>query len=129
VGPKWEKGCPSPNPGGRPKTAELRELCKTYTEKAVQRLVELLDSTSDMVKMKAACELLDRAWGKPVQATVSDVSVVEGKAVKEDSARDKLFDLIKKMRERMDDTAELRLDQTLLKLNLVKDGKLQRGMN
>ena len=39
---KFEPG-QSGNPGGRPKTAELRALCKEYTERAVNRLVELLD--------------------------------------------------------------------------------------
>ena len=66
---QFEKG-QSGNPGGKPRTRELRALCREYTERAVKRLGELLDyEKAPTVQLAAARELLDRAWGKPLQAT------------------------------------------------------------
>jgi uncharacterized protein (DUF1778 family) len=54
----------------------VQELARTYTEQAVRTLVEALDDPK--LKVSAACALLDRAWGRPVQmlATPPDSSPV-----------------------------------------------------
>lgn len=65
--PKFEKG-KSGNPGGRPKTGELRELCRSYTEEAVKKLGKLINSQSPRIAIMAIRELLDRGYGKPLQA-------------------------------------------------------------
>lgn len=74
--PKFEKGS-SGNPGGRPKSKDLRELCRTYTAAAVEELARLaLHATGQMVRVQAIRELLDRGYGRPMQGlevTVDDV--------------------------------------------------------
>lgn len=43
----WKPGCPSPNPGGRPKgsgTAEVVELARRVTTKVLRRLEGLVDA-------------------------------------------------------------------------------------
>jgi hypothetical protein len=57
----------SGNPGGRPKaTLNVQELARAHTEDAIQTLVEALKDPK--LKVQAATALLDRGWGKPVQA-------------------------------------------------------------
>jgi hypothetical protein len=57
----------SGNPGGRPKAAlNVQELARTYTKDAIQTLVEALKDPK--LKVQAATALLDRGWGKPIQA-------------------------------------------------------------
>jgi hypothetical protein len=59
----------SANPGGRPRVvAELRDLARAHTPDALKRLVELLHSKNEHTALAAARELLDRGYGKPVQA-------------------------------------------------------------
>jgi hypothetical protein len=43
----------------------VQELARTYTEEAIRTLVEALDDPR--LKVQAACALLDRGWGKPLQ--------------------------------------------------------------
>jgi hypothetical protein len=65
---KFEKGT-SGNPGGRPKSKDLRDLCRTYTAAAVEELARLaLNATGQMVRVQAIRELLDRGYGRPMQA-------------------------------------------------------------
>jgi hypothetical protein len=62
----------SPNPGGRPKVAaELRELAREHTERALQVIVAALDDDDARVRIAAAKELLDRGYGKPSQEVVA----------------------------------------------------------
>lgn len=63
----WKPG-QSRNPGGRPKVvAEIRDLAREHGQKAIERLVELLDSKNESVAVRAAEALLDRGYGRPVQ--------------------------------------------------------------
>lgn len=65
--PKWQPG-ESGNKGGRPKSAALRDLCRTYTAAAVEELARLaLNATGQMVRVQAIKEILDRGWGRPMQ--------------------------------------------------------------
>jgi hypothetical protein len=66
---KWEKGGPSPNPGGRPKeVAEVKELARVHTAAAIETLVRLLNGPDPKASVAAARELLDRGYGRPSQA-------------------------------------------------------------
>ena len=59
----------SGNPAGLPKgIAEVRELARTYTKPAIEKLARLMESGySEQVQLMAANALLDRGWGKPMQ--------------------------------------------------------------
>jgi hypothetical protein len=76
---QWKKGCPSPNPKGRPKKVfnyadELRvqliavdpkdEQGRTYGQIIVAKQIELAKQGS----VRATNEILDRLLGKPPQA-------------------------------------------------------------
>src|SRR5215510_11563187 len=70
VGRPWPPGR-SGNPGGRPKAAlDVQELARAHTPDAIRALVAALDSPRERVA--AATALLDRAWGRPVQAIAGD---------------------------------------------------------
>jgi hypothetical protein len=65
IGRPFARGT-SGNPGGRPRAVvNVQELARTYTEEAIRTLVEALDDPK--LKVQAACALLDRGWGKPLQ--------------------------------------------------------------
>jgi hypothetical protein len=65
---KFERG-QSGNPGGRPKSKELRDLCRTYTADAVKELGRLAaKAKGEMTRVIAIRELLDRSYGRPMQA-------------------------------------------------------------
>lgn len=59
----------SGNPNGRPKVDfEVRELAREHGREAVEKLVEIMRG-ENLPLARAACEsLLDRGFGKPVQA-------------------------------------------------------------
>lgn len=88
VGKRFEKGV-SGNPGGRPKgvTASIKALCGDSGEKLHDLLWLYANGTDKEIKQKFKCkwgprhevrlqaiaELLDRGYGKPIQAvTVGD---------------------------------------------------------
>lgn len=56
----------SGNPGGRPKSAGLRELARTQTEACVHTLIKIRDSAKApaAARIAAVKELLDRGYGK-----------------------------------------------------------------
>jgi hypothetical protein len=60
----------SGNPGGRPKViAEVRTLAQQYTALAVETLAHIMQhGDKDAARVAAAQALLDRGWGKAVQA-------------------------------------------------------------
>ena len=62
------------NPGDRPRDEQkVAELARSYTREAIEMLVELMRSGNDeRVRGTAAQALLDRGWGKPKLAVVSD---------------------------------------------------------
>ena len=59
----------TPNPGGRPKTvAAIRDLAQMRAPEAFERVLELTKSTDERVALAACQEVLNRAYGKPMQA-------------------------------------------------------------
>lgn len=60
----------SGNPSGRPKVPnEIVQLARDNSLKAITRLVSLIDSAEEKIALQASNAVLDRAYGKPVQAT------------------------------------------------------------
>lgn len=82
-------------PPGTPNTAlqaekrELRDIARSYTDMALQALVEVAGQREvPNARVSAAKELLDRGWGKPIQATETppsppgdDAKLINGVAV------------------------------------------------
>ncbi len=69
----FEKG-KSGNPGGRPKHAhDIQALARQYTAEAIAALYEALADSK--TKVQAACALLDRGYGKPLQTVQSETTV------------------------------------------------------
>ena len=63
----WEKG-QSGNPGGRPKeVAEVRELARKYTAKAIKTLAGIMldEKAHETARIAATNSLLDRGHGRP----------------------------------------------------------------
>ena len=77
---------PGERRGGRQKgtpnkaTAEVKELAKQYTEKAIRRLADMLDDPNapPVAVVKAAAELLDRGHGRATQHIEARVGMIEG---------------------------------------------------
>ncbi len=71
---QWKKGCPSPNPGGRPRTAQLskahRKLLETVDEKDprkrtwAERVAEAVARKAIKGSVSTAREIADRTEGK-----------------------------------------------------------------
>lgn len=68
-GRPFKKG-QSGNPGGRPKgELALREAARKHCPEAIRRIAEIMrSSTDERVVIHAAEVLLERGYGKPVQA-------------------------------------------------------------
>ena len=77
-GRPFKKGQPSPNPGGRPRLyPEVRALAQRHTDEIIETLVFLMQySEKDEVRRAAACDLWDRAWGRPHQTILAAVGEV-----------------------------------------------------
>ena len=78
TGGKWQKGMPSPNPSGRPKSARLAQACRNILAQVVpddpqnrtyaECIALTLATKAVGGDVKAAQELADRAEGKVVQS-------------------------------------------------------------
>jgi hypothetical protein len=64
----------SPNPSGRPKGAgAIRELARAYLPAALKKIGELIENPDPRVALAASQEIVNRVFGRPVQAIESDV--------------------------------------------------------
>ena len=62
-----------PNPGGRPKdVGPVKDLARSHTQAAVERLAYWLSSNNARASVAAAEALLDRGWGRPAQAITGE---------------------------------------------------------
>ena len=94
--------CKSGNPGGRPKeNQEVKELARTYTQEAIERLVFWMRQDDDSrASVASAQALLDRGHGKPSQHTELSGSVeMTGANTDNELARTVAFLLNKQMKE------------------------------
>ncbi len=76
--PNWRKGGASPNPGGRPATlSDLKEAARGYSGEALLTLAKIMrdPEAPHSARVGAAREMLDRGFGKPMQAVDVGVNV------------------------------------------------------
>lgn len=74
IGRPFKKG-QSGNPSGRPKTdPEIREALYGAGLKATQKLIKLIDSSSDKIALQACVEILNRILGKPEAVSKLEIS-------------------------------------------------------
>jgi hypothetical protein len=76
---KGQSGNPTGNKGST--YGEVVQIARQYGEKAVRRLVELVDSDDERVAFMASQALLDRAYGKPRE--FNDLSPADASATEE----------------------------------------------
>ena len=76
IGKPFKKG-QSGNPGGRPKVvAEVKELARKHTGKAIETLVSIMANpkAAPAARVSAANALLDRGYGRPAQHISGDIA-------------------------------------------------------
>ncbi len=67
----------SGNPGGRVGVpAEVRELARSHTKEAIERLVYWMKSDNAHASVAAANAILDRGYGRPAQLLDLSIDVV-----------------------------------------------------
>jgi HEAT repeat protein len=97
----WKLG-QSSNPGGRPaRQKSITDLALDGSEKAIKRLIRLVDSKDEWVALAAAQAVLDRAIGKPMQQVV--VTVTNKQKSVQDMSDAELMALINSKIERIED--------------------------
>jgi hypothetical protein len=70
----WLPGV-SGNPLGKPKGAgEIRELAKQYVPDALAKIASLVRSNDEKVALAASQEILNRVFGRAVQAVEAEVT-------------------------------------------------------
>ena len=59
-------------PAGKPNllTRQMKERAAFWGDKALERIVKLMDSEDEAVSLRACSELLDRGFGKPAQISI-----------------------------------------------------------
>jgi hypothetical protein len=72
-GPRWQKGCPSPNPKGRPRTRHLSKaaaewLAEGERETNARAIVEAIGARALKGDLACAAWLADRTEGRPHQS-------------------------------------------------------------
>ena len=95
---KWVKGMASPNPSGRPAVVgELRDLARKHTNDALNTLIDVCNNKASppAARVTAACALLDRGYGRPMQWVENKIEVQS----MADTAAQVLMDLSRKARE------------------------------
>jgi hypothetical protein len=66
------------NPSGRPKVVEeVQQLARQQAPAAFQRICELAGSKDERIALAASQAILDRAYGRPVQAVQSEVKKID----------------------------------------------------
>lgn len=66
------------NPGGRPKIVEeIRQLARQHAPDAFKRVCELVGSDDERTALAAAQEILNRAYGRPMQAIEQKVEHID----------------------------------------------------
>lgn len=72
ISTRFQKGV-SGNPGGKAKLdVNVKELARSKTKRAFERIVELVESDDERVAFMAAKEVIDRAYGKSAPADDED---------------------------------------------------------
>ena len=96
---RWKKGGPSPNPGGRPKTAQISQALRTVLEsgeavKLASVLVALASGRKKgtTVQIAALREIADRTEGKPRQTLEVDANFNATLAERIEAARKRTLD-------------------------------------
>jgi hypothetical protein len=91
---RWKKGCPSPNPGGRPKTAHISEALRRALEKGeAEQLASVLlalargQKRGSAVQIAALREIADRTEGRPHQKLEIDANLNSTIAERLEAAR------------------------------------------
>lgn len=69
----WTPG-QSGNPSGRRNSDEIRKYLGQHSKRAMERIVELMESTDERVAMMAAKEVMDRVHGKTIVAPDDDAT-------------------------------------------------------
>ena len=95
-------GHPKPPGSGRKpgtpnkSTSEIRAIAQKHGSKAINKLVGLLKSQNEATALKAAVELLDRAYGRPI--TPSEVTGRDGEPLIPTTRRAKLMSKFERAR-------------------------------